>query len=202
MCFECLERIESRIESHVRRDSRQGLPFDDRTDIVDDQLRHGRFRLRRHHHPEQPAHRRPHPCHAIGAGVREHCSQRCQISRKAIIAGIAQPFAVAAAGHVGTKHAEAPGKALREKVKIAAVAGESVHADDHARIIRSAPLAIDDAMESVSAEAPEAIFTGKAHARARDRSARSTGAKSSGKSARPSIVANDQRSNTEGKSGR
>ena len=155
---------ERRIEANIGGDARKRCPFDHRPDIVDDEPSHRRFGLCRHYHSEQTAHRRTDPRDAIGASVREQRRQRGKIGRERIIIRITQPFAIAAARHIGTQEAEAPGKTLRQHVEVSSVAGQAVHACHNTRVVGVSPLAIHDAMKSVRAEAFELMASRGDHA--------------------------------------
>ena len=162
--LQLIERIESGVETYIRSDARKRSRLDDRADVVDHQPDNRRFRLGRHHYAEQSSHRGADPRDAIRAGVSKQGRQRGQIGRKSIIVGIAQPLAVAASRHIRTDHSITIRDRCSQGVEIASVAGQAMNADDDVRIFRVAPLAVDDSMKTVCAEALEMVFAGNGHA--------------------------------------
>ena len=162
--LQLIKRIESGVETYIRSDARKRSRLDDRADIVDHQPDNRRFRLCRHHYAEQSSHGGADPCDAVRTGVGKQGRQRGEIGRKSIIVGIAQPLAVAASRHIRTDHSITVGNRRSQGVEIASVTGQAMNADDDVRIFRVAPLAVDDSMKTVCAEALEMVFAGKGHA--------------------------------------
>ena len=158
MRLECGEAVEYGVETDIAGDASQSDRFDHRADVVDDQAGHRSVALRRHHHPEQSAHRRTDPGNSLDIRVREHGGQRREIGRENVVGGIGQPFTVAAAGDVGAKQAEAIGERRRQRIEITPVAREAVHTDNDARTRRMAPFPVRDAVKAVCAQAAESFL--------------------------------------------
>src|SRR5439155_26929620 len=95
--------------------------------------------------------------------MRKHGGQRGQIGWESVIAGLGQPFTVAAPRHVGAKHPEAIGERRGQRIEVAPVAGQAVHTHDYASALGMTPVAIDDAVETVRAQAAEGPLTWLEH---------------------------------------
>ena len=100
--------LEHQIEPEIAADLRQGGVGDERPDIVDDQPGHGRVLAGRQHHADQAAHRGADPVDTAQAQQIEEAGEVGGVDRHLVPAGVGQPAAAAAAGHVDRDHTAAP----------------------------------------------------------------------------------------------
>jgi len=151
-----LQRIqigEGRRLTDVLCDPLQRRFRNERADIVQHEAANRRMRLGGEHHADQSAHGRSNPVDLLGARA---CNQRGQIGhiqRIAVVVLVREPIALSAPDHVRTQHASLCRERLRQKIEVAPVAREAVHADYDARLVGVAPLRVGDSMEPVRAQA-------------------------------------------------
>ena len=154
---------------------RECRPGHERPNIVEDEAADGRVPLGREHHANETAHRGAYPidmaarravaaeqhtAHARGLSWRGYArEQGCgvgEVKAEGIIALIRQPFALAASRNIHADNVAAIGEALRKRVEVAAVTGETVHAEDEAAAVGIAPLGVSDFVKSMRPEALKA----------------------------------------------
>jgi len=75
------------------------------------------------------------------------------VLRIAIVLGPGQPVAAAAAGDADADHAQLALQRFGQGIKVAAVACQAMHADQHARMIRIAPVGVVQAVKAGAVQA-------------------------------------------------
>ena len=94
-------------------------------------------------------------------GARRYArDQRVRIShvlRVSVIVLVIEPVAAPAARHIRTHDAAFVRQRLREKIEIAAVARQAMHADDNAPVRRVAPVSIGNLVKAVGGQAEESF---------------------------------------------
>ena len=150
---------ERRVRAEVASNALDRSGLDRRSDVVDDELCHRALRLRRHHDPEQTAHRGADPVDRLGAAAGDEGGQRGQVRRKDVIVRIREPVALAATRHVDGEHAVRRRQSLAEHVEVAGVTPNAVHADYDVRFPRIAPFEVNDFVKSVRRQAAKAVAT-------------------------------------------
>ena len=183
MTLDLRQILESHVEPGVHvLQPHEPRPGHERTDVVQHQASDRRAGLRRHHHADQPAHRRADPVdplrasgvpqhprevveHSAGMGedVREQRRGVGLIESEAVVGLVREPVARAASGDVDADDAAVGGEPRREIVEVAAVAREPVDADHRVRVVRAAPLGVGHAVETARPEAGEGPETGVCH---------------------------------------
>src|SRR4051812_19748868 len=98
---------------------------------------------------------------AGGRGSRSHtCDERIHVRhvlRIGVIVFVVKPVAAAAAGYIRTDHAIIVEQGLRQKIEIAAIACQAMHAYDNALISRIAPVGIRNLVKTVSGKAEQSV---------------------------------------------
>ena len=90
--------------------------------------------------------------------ARDQRSGVAEVGGKAVARFVGEPVAVAAADDVHADHAVMRFQFLGERVEIAAVARQAVHAEHDVRVARVAPVGVRDAVKAVRAEAEKALL--------------------------------------------
>ncbi len=156
--FDLIDRVESRILTHISADTLERDKRDERPGIVDDEAPDRRIRFRRQQHAYGAAHRRADPIDLFAAGARDKRHHVGKILREVVIGGTGEPVAAAAAGDVGTKDLPVDLKRARKIIEIAPVAREAMHADDRRLRRRAAPFGIGDAIKAAEAATVKLFF--------------------------------------------
>ncbi|MNQ51637.1 hypothetical protein D3C85_656250 [compost metagenome] len=152
-----LEGLETQVLADVIADALQGFGRQGRADIVQDQLADRAVRQRCQAQADQAAHRRAEPVHRLAFTVGQHARQQghhvAHILRHAVELGIGQPARAPASHHVGADHAVITGHGARQVIEVVRHARHAVGADEHVRIIGSAPLLVRHGMQACGGDA-------------------------------------------------
>ena len=125
-------------------------------DVVDHQAADRRVRNAGERHAHQAAEGGPDPIEALGVDAGGEHGQVEVVLKKVIVARVCQPVAAAAADEVGADDTTVLRKHTGERVEVAAVARQAMHAEGN-RSGRFAPIAVGDAMVAVAADAADAL---------------------------------------------
>ena len=156
--FDLIDRVESRILTHISADTLERDKRNERPNIVDDEAPDRCIRLRRQQHADDAAHRRADPIDLFAAGARNKRRHVGKILRVVVIDGTGEPVAAAAAGDVGTEDLPVSLKRARKIIEIAPVSREAMRADDRRLRGRTAPFGIGDAMKAAEASTVKLSF--------------------------------------------
>ena len=105
------------------------------------------MRLCGQQHADDAAHRGAQPMHTVGASTGEQHGHIIQVLRIVVVAFIGQPIAFAAPDDIRADHAIVTAERMRQGIEVAAAAGETVCAYQHARVVDVAPLDVMDTMK-------------------------------------------------------
>ena len=162
-----LQAVPTQRQAQVGADAHQRFRFDRWADVVEHQAAHGRSGQRRHAQTDQTAHRGADPVERLCVDARQQRHHVGHVLRRLVAGRVGQPVRLSAPGHVGADHAVFALHRLRQGVEVAALARQAMHAQQHARIGRIAPLPVGHTMQAVLVEAWHVIQARQAHRQGR-----------------------------------
>ena len=153
------EGRESRVIPHVTPQACDGRLRHQRADVVGNQAFDRRAGLRGEHHADQTTHRRADPAHPIDGQMRQQRRHVGAIGGISVVFLDHQPVTATTTGDVGADNAKIARQGACQRVEVAPVARQTMHADNHLGIVLRAPIRVVDSMESVWPEGEITAFT-------------------------------------------